>query len=459
MTTQPMPQALSESRLREILIGLMLALFLAALDQTIVAVVLPDIGRDLPLADYLPWVVSAYLLAMTVATPLAGKLGDLYGRSRLLYGAILLFMLASLLCSLARDTGELVAARALQGIAAGAMMNCIQSLIGELIAPAERGRYQAWFSGMFAIASLAGPLLGAWIGQWSWRGIFLINVPLGLLALYLARRGLTGLAGSRIASKVDYRGCLLLILGLGSVMLLITRIGHGEPWQSSVHAGLLVLGVACLGAFAAWQARAEDPLIPPALLRIPTLRASLTLMLFSSFFSVGLGVLIPLQAQGDDATTLLIALAAGVPLGAYTGGRLSARLKRYKPLILGGCALLPGALLGVAWAAGGQWSLLPFLTLSGIALGLQFPTVLVAVQNAAPRAQLGVATACCGLVRGLGGALGAALLMSLYMALSSHLPNMAFAYLMLMNAALSLVPLLIAWRLEDRPLAQQVASR
>ena len=454
-----MNERISESRLRRILSGLMLALFLAALDQTIVAVVLPDMAHDLQQPEYLPWVVSAYLLAMTVTAPIAGKLGDLFGRTRLLYGAILLFMLASLLCGLARDTGELVAARALQGIAAGAMMNCIQSLIGELIAPAERGRYQAWFSGMFAIASLAGPILGSWIGQWSWRGVFLVNLPLGLLALWLARRGLLGFGNSRTGSRVDYLGCLLLTLGLGSVMLLITRIGHGEPWQSAEHAWLLLLGAGGCVAFILWQRRASEPLIPPALLRIPTLRSSLTLMLFSSFLSVGLGVLIPLQAGDADATTLLIALAAGVPLGAYTGGRLSARLKRYKPLILTGCSALPLSLIGVAWAASSHALLMLFLLLTGMALGLQFPTVLVAVQNAAPRAQLGVATACCGLVRGLGGALGAALLMSLFVAMSASKTAQAFDQLMLICAGLALLPLLIAWRMEDLRLAEQVASR
>lgn len=454
-----MNERISESRLRRILSGLMLALFLAALDQTIVAVVLPDMARTLALPDYLPWVVSAYLLAMTVAVPIAGKLGDLFGRTRLLQGAILLFMLASLLCGLARDTGELVAARALQGIAAGAMMNCIQSLIGELIAPAERGRYQAWFSGMFAIAGLLGPLLGAWIGQWSWRGVFLINLPLGLLALLLARRGLQGLGNSQTGKQVDYLGCLLLTLGLGSVMLLITRIGHGEPWQSTAHAWLLLLGAVGSLAFAFWQTRASEPLIPPALLRIGTLRASLTVMLFSSFLAVGLAVLIPLQAQGSDATPLLTALAAGVPLGAFAGGRLSARLKRYKPLILMGCSALPFCLAGVAWAGSSQALLLVFLLLTGVALGLQFPTALVAVQNAAPRAQLGVATACCGLVRGLGGALGAALLMSLFVALSTSQASQAFEQVLLMCAGLAVLPLLIAWRMEDQRLAEQVASR
>jgi MFS family permease len=334
------------------------------------------------------------------------------------------------------------------------MMNCIQSLIGELIAPAERGRYQAWFSGMFAIAGLLGPLLGAWLGQWSWRGVFLINLPLGLLALLLARRGLQGLGNSQTGKQVDYLGCLLLTLGLGSVMLLITRIGHGEPWQSTEHAWLLLLGALGSLAFAFWQTRASEPLIPPALLRIGTLRASLTVMLFSSFLAVGLAVLIPLQAQGSDATSLLTALAAGVPLGAFAGGRLSARLKRYKPLILMGCSALPFCLAGVAWAGSSQALLLVFLLLTGVALGLQFPTALVAVQNAAPRAQLGVATACCGLVRGLGGALGAALLMSLFVALSTNQASQAFEQVLLMCAWLAVLPLLIAWRMEDLRLAE-----
>ncbi|WP_043310445.1 MFS transporter [Pseudomonas sp. ML96] len=448
---------MSEHRLRKILSGLLLALFLAALDQTIVAVVLPDISRDLPHAEYLPWVVSAYLLAMTVATPIAGKLGDLFGRARLLYGSLLAFILASILCSLARDVGELVAARALQGIGAGAMMTCIQSLIGELISPAERGRYQAWFSGMFAIASLAGPLLGSLIGQWSWRGIFLINLPLGLAALFLAQRGLAGLASSRMNSRVDYLGCMLLTLGLGCVMMLVIRFGHEQSWSSTIDTALLLVGTLGTALFIAWQRHASEPLIPPSLLRIPTLRASLLLMLFSSFLSVGLGMLIPLHAESGQAISLLIALAAGIPIGAYTGGRLSAQLKRYKPLILTGCSALPPTLACVAWVEA-SWLALPGLMLTGIALGLQFPTVLVAVQNAAPRAQLGIATACCGLVRGLGGALGAALLMSLFTALNTWQPGHAFGYLMLLCSALALAPLLIAWRMEDQRLAEKIPS-
>ena len=448
-----MSERISEHQLRKVLTGLMLALFLAALDQTIVAVVLPDIAQALPLAEHLPWVVSAYLLAMTVATPIAGKLGDLFGRTRLLYGALIVFVLASLLCSLSRDVGELVAMRVLQGIGAGAMMNCIQSLIGELIAPAERGRYQAWFSGMYAIASLAGPLFGSLIGHWSWRGVFLINLPLGLLALFLARRGLSGLANNRIGKRVDYLGCALLILGLTNVMMLIIRIGHGQPWNSTTHALMLLVGVLATLAFIIWQHRASEPLIPPSLLRIPTLRRSLTLMLFSSFMSIGLGVLVPLHAGDGPVTQLLIALAAGIPIGAYTGGRLSSRLKRYKPLILIGCVVQPLALAGIAWSAHSHLPLLGFLLLAGIALGLQFPTVLVAVQNAAPRPQLGIATACCGLVRGLGGALGATILMSLFIGLDPRLPGQAFSAVLLICAALTLIPLWLAWRLEDQRLA------
>jgi MFS family permease len=452
-----MSNSLPDGQLRKVLSGLMLAMFLAALDQTIVAVVLPDIARGLPPSELLPWIVSAYLLAMTVAAPIAGKLGDLYGRSRVLYCSIALFVAASLLCAQTSSISELVSARALQGIGAGAMMTSIQSLIGELIAPAERGRYQAWFSGMFAIASLLGPVAGSALGQLSWRWVFWINLPLGLLALLLAMRGLSGIQTRRGASQIDYFGCLLLVLSLGSIMLLITRVGHGLPWQSATHGRLALFGILGLAAFAYWQTRAKDPLLPPQLMRIATLRAGWTLMFFSSFQAVGLGVLIPMQAQGNNATAMLIALAAGVPMGAYTGGRLSAQLKRYKPLIVAGASLLPLSLIGVACSGGSLAMLLAFLMLSGIALGLQFPTVLVAVQNTAPAQQLGVATACCGMVRGLGGALGAALFMSALVVAAAHNQNLgdAFRQLMLLDAGLSLIPLFIALRLEDIRLAER----
>jgi MFS family permease len=238
------------------------------------------------------------------------------------------------------------------------------------------------------------------------------------------------LVNSQTTSKVDYLGCGLLILSLVSLMLLITRIGHGEPWRSAEHAAMLLTGTLGIMAFSYWQTKAREPLIPPTLL----------------------------QAQGSNAT-LLIALVSGVPLGAYTGGRLSSHLKRYKPLIIVGCTALPLTLSGIAWTVGSQLPLLTFLFLTGIALGLQFPTVLVAIQNAAPHTQLGVATACCGLVRGLGGALGAALLMSLFMALNVRFPDQAFSYLLLLCAALALAPLLIAWRMDDLRLAEQLANR
>lgn len=475
MASMPPAAPLTPAQLRSVLVGLMLGLFLAALDQTVVAIALPDIARHLPGNELLAWVVSGYLLAMTVSTPIFGKLGDLLGRRRLLAAAISLFVFASLCCGLAQSMPQLVAGRVLQGIGAGGMLAIIQALIGDLIAPAERGRYQAWFSGMFALASLIGPPLGGLLSsQWSWRWVFGINLPLGLLALLLCQRRLANLIEQRRQASIDYLGSALLILGLGSLMLLITRFGQGVRLDSYNILALLFCGTG-LTLFVLQQLRCREPLIPLGLLRINSVRSGWLLLLFASFQSVGMAVVIPLQAHhlGGSASSAsqLLAIALGAPLGAFTGGSLSARLGRYKPMIVAGTLLLPAALLTLTWLPANQpLTRLAALLLCGAALGLQFPTSLVAVQNAAPRQHLGVVTGICGLFRGLGGALGATLLSSLLwqllpgvgaspLAQASELDDdqlrNAFNQLLRIDAALALLPLLIALSLEDRRLSRR----
>jgi len=470
MNVAAMPRSAAHQQLHRLLPGLMLGLFMAALDQTIVAAVLPTIAGQLSATDLLAWVVSAYLLAMTVATPLFGKLGDQLGRRPMLLSALLMFVLASLLCALARDLPQLVAARLLQGIGAGGLMATTQALVGDLLEPAERGRYQGWFSGMFALASLAGPLLGAVLSaQLSWRWVFWLNLPLGLLTYALVRPALASLSERRRPTRIDYRGALLLSLGLASLLWLIGRLGHAADPLEPYNLLTLMLCSGTLTLFVASQKRASDPLIPLPLLGIAAARSGWLLLFFASFQAVGLAVLIPLQSGGATglagSTAQLTAIACGAPLGAYLGGRLSARWARYKPMLVTGSALLPMALLAWAWLPlSGIWLLMVLLA-CGIALGLQFPTSLVAVQNAVPTQHLGVATGLCGLARGLGGAVGVTALSSLFWLLSAQPPkapleltgagvlsDVTLRWLLCLDTLIALPPLLIALRLQDLPL-------
>ncbi|WP_313518289.1 MFS transporter, partial [Pseudomonas sp.] len=214
--------------IRPIMFGLMLAIFLGALDQTIVAVSLSAISAQLGDFRHLGWVVSGYMRAMTVATPLYGKLGALYGRRRLLLTSIGLFTLASCLCAVARDMQQLILARVLQGLGAGGLITLSQAIIGDLMAPRERGRYQGYISGMFALASVTGPLLGGLLtATLSWRWVFWINLPLGLLAMAISNRALRGLPQPRHPARIDYPGAVLLVAGLTALPLAISRAGEG----------------------------------------------------------------------------------------------------------------------------------------------------------------------------------------------------------------------------------------
>ena len=470
MTLIAKPYDATRQQLHRLLPGLMLGLFMAALDQTIVAAILPAIAEQLSAGELLAWVVSAYLLAMTVATPLFGKLGDQLGRRPMLLSALLIFVLASLLCALARDLPQLVTARLLQGIGAGGLMATTQALVGDLLEPAERGRYQGWFSGMFALASLVGPLLGSLLSSYlSWRWVFWLNVPLGLLAYAFVRPALARLNEQRRPARIDYPGALFLSLGLASLLWLIGRLGHAAAPLQLQNLLALLFCCAALCLFVASQKRASDPLIPLPLLHIAAARSGWLLLFFASFQAVGLAVLIPLQITGasglNSSTAQLTAIACGAPLGAYLGGRLSAHWARYKPMLVTGSILLPIALQAWAWLPlSGIWLLLVLL-LCGVAMGLQFPTSLVAVQNAVPLPHLGVATGLCGLARGLGAAVGVTTLSSLFWLLVAQPATTALElsgtgilsaehlrWLLCLDTLIALVPLLIALRLQDLPL-------
>ncbi|MFJ4347955.1 MDR family MFS transporter [Pseudomonas sp. NPDC089401] len=419
-----MTAALPPTALRNVLTALMLAIFLGALDQTIVAVSMPAISAQFNDVGLLAWVISGYMVAMTVAVPIYGKLGDLYGRRRMILTGISLFTLASIACALAQDMQQLVLARVLQGIGAGGMVSVSQAIIGDFVPPRERGRYQGYFSSMYAVASVAGPVLGGWLTEYlSWRWVFWINLPLGLFALWAIRRALAGMPMQRRQARVDYLGAVLLIIGLGSLLLGITLVGQGQAWASPAVLALFACAVIGLGLFVGHEWRCPEPLLPLGLFGNKVAVLCWVVIFFASFQSISLTMLMPLRYQGitgagaDSAALHLLPLAMGLPLGAFTGGRMTSRTGRFKPQILAGAVLMPLAILAMAMTPPQSLFSAVFMLLTGIACGLQFPTSLVATQSAVQSTDIGVATSTTNLFRSLGGAMGVACMSSLLLAL------------------------------------------
>jgi len=417
--------ALPPTALRNVLTALMLAIFLGALDQTIVAVSLPAISAQFNDVGLLAWVISGYMVAMTVAVPIYGKLGDLYGRRRMILTGISLFTLASIACALAQDMQQLVLARVLQGVGAGGMVSVSQAIIGDFVPPRERGRYQGYFSSMYAAASVAGPVLGGWLTEYlSWRWVFWISLPLGLVALWAIHRALSGLPVQRREARVDYLGAVLLIVGLGSLLLGITLVGQGQAWTAPAVMGLFACAGLGTAVFIAHERRCQEPLLPLGLFGNRVAVLCWGVIFFASFQSISLTMLMPLRYQGitgagaDSAALHLLPLAIGLPIGAFTGGRMTSITGRFKPQILTGALLMPVAVFAMAITPP-QSALLSgvFMLLTGIACGLQFPTSLVGTQSAVGSKDIGVATSTTNLFRSLGGAMGVACMSSLLLAL------------------------------------------
>lgn len=405
--------------------GLMLAILLGALEQTIVAVVLPDIALQLNGFDVMAWAVSAYLIASTVATPIYGKLSDVIGRRKVLSFAICLFVLSSAACALAQTMPQLIVARTLQGLGGGGLISVSQAAIADIVPLRDRGRYQGYVSGVWALASMAGPVIGGYLAHYtSWRWIFWLNLPLGLIALVAVRKALRGLPAGGRRHRIDFAGALLFGGGLTATLVFLTRLGQGQPVTAPDTLGLAAAGLVGLALFVWQERRATDPVIPLSILGVPTV-AICCVMLFLCFFQlISMSVLLPLRFQvvggapADIAALRLVPLTLSIPAGAYIAGRLMSRTGRYKPLQLAGALLAPPAIAGVALCD--PQAVFPVaicMILLGISMGLQFPSSLVATQNAVPHHQVGVATALSSFSRMLGGAVGVAVLTTLLIAL------------------------------------------
>ncbi|MET9400682.1 MDR family MFS transporter [Kitasatospora sp. NPDC002965] len=394
--------------------ALVLAMFLAALDQTIVATALPTIAGDLGGVTHLAWVVTAYMLAATAATPLWGKLGDLYGRKLMFQSAITIFLLGSALSGLSANIGQLIGFRTLQGLGAGGLMALAMALIAELVPPRERGKWQGYAQSCFVLAGVVGPLVGgAFVDHLSWPWIFYINLPIGAVALVVVTSVLK-LPVNRQKHQLDYLGSALLSAAIVSILLVSVWAGDQYAWGSVQVIGLLVLAVVLLVGFVLQEKRAAEPVVPLELFKDPVvLVATLGLFLTSiSLFVATVYTPLFLQvANGDTATEsglLLVPMMLATVVSLTVSGKVVAATGKYKIFPIIGLLVMSLGLFLMSTlkadssevAAGG------FLAVFGIGFGMVTQVLIVAVQNSVEMRQLGVATAAANFFRSLGGAMG-----------------------------------------------------
>ncbi|MGE3228640.1 MAG: DHA2 family efflux MFS transporter permease subunit [Hyphomicrobium sp.] len=397
--------------------ALVLVLLLASLDQTIVATALPIIVSEIGGLSHLSWIVTAYLLSSTVVVPLYGKLGDLYGRRIVLQSAVVIFLAGSLLCGLAQNLPELIAFRFLQGLGGGGLIVTAIAVVGDIVPPRDRGRYQGFFGGVFGVSTVLGPLLGGFIvDHLSWRWIFLINLPLGLLALVVINRTFRHTAHKDVVA-IDYPGAVLLALTLTAIVL-ITSLGATLAVEAPVSLfAISALAVVSLGAFLKVESSASDPLLPLSLFGLRSFAIGTTVGFIVGMALFGSITLLPVYLQvvkGLDPTRAgltMTPMMLGVFVSSITSGQIISRAGRYKIFPVVGTALMTVALilLSTITVETSPTRVALYLTVLGAGLGMVMQILVMAVQNSVPYERLGVATSGTTLFRSIGGSVGAAL--------------------------------------------------
>jgi EmrB/QacA subfamily drug resistance transporter len=405
---------LDTAAVRTIVAGIMLAMFLSALEQTIVAPALPTIGRVLGNVELLSWVVTGYLISTTVVTPLFGKLSDIYGRRRMMLVSISVFVLGSIACALAPSTEALIIGRVLQGVGGGGILPLSQTVIADLLSPRERPLIQSYTSAMFLAASILGPVLGGFLTDYvHWSLIFWINLPMGLIALILTDRALRRLPRNDRPHRLDFAGAALMVAAALALLLALAWGGVRYPWTSPTILGLFTASAVLWGGFGWRLLHAAEPFIPLTMLAQPVVLGIAAAGFFSIGTIVALSIFIPiyvelvLQHSPSASGLALIAFMVGATVGSMVAGRLMPKLEHYKlvPIV----AMPIGvATLAVFAISPGDLTLIEatlLLAVGGAGMGPMWPATTVIIQNAVPLHQLGIATGTLSFFRQLGGAL------------------------------------------------------